>query len=267
MGIKSSKPERNVATECRMKSYVDGLLSARMSKNRDSIDLACHVGLNLMSSDPTVYHNDRHVKDVANFTREILGELKGEFLLDQNMSKCLYVAALLHDVCHPAGGANKDAHENVLARTSSTHMETIHSEVAKSLLLHTNSFACLDDIQRNKNIDIITEIILATELKTYLAPEDERTSQEMMLAKLIIRCADLCHITKSLEYHLLNVKALNNECGVIMTAKQNADFIEKFTKPQFIKLHEFCESERSAYWIKQIDDKIRYWRGKEAAGL
>ena len=79
------------------------------------------------------------------------------------------------------------------------------------------------------------------------------------LAKLIIRCADLCHVTKNISYHLQNVKALNVELGFDFSPKSNVDFIQNCALPLYTKLHTFCNSEKSNMWLNEINNKITYW--------
>ena len=125
----------------------------------------------------------------------------------------------------------------------------------------SQSFMTHGEAYQTYCLDIIEKLILATEVNSYFEPADD--DEGMQIAKLIIRCADLCHVTKDMDYHLLNVHCLNNELGITLSAKANAGFIEKFALPLFIKLDEYCKTQKSAQWIQTIKAKIDYWQSKD----
>ena len=141
-------------------------------ERRCSVEYACNMALSLMTKDNTIYHNEQHVIDVGDFVKEIIAELKDEYTFDQNMSKCLIAAALMHDVAHPAGTTNKIIHDNIVnsIETNSDHLEKFHTEVATHLMRKVNSFSFLPEIEREKNYDLITELIMATDVKSYFEP-------------------------------------------------------------------------------------------------
>jgi hypothetical protein len=230
-------------------------------QRRCSLEYACNMALSLMTKDGSIYHNEQHVIDVGNFVKEIMAELKDEYTFDQNISKCIVAAALMHDVAHPAGVTNKTVHDSIVNSigTTSLHLETIHTEVATHLMRKVKSFSFLPELEREKNYDLITELIMATDVKSYFEPIPYNEKPNITLAKLIIRCADLCHVTKNISYHLQNVKALNVELGFDLSPKSNVDFIQKCALPLYTKLHTFCDSEKSELWLKEINNKIAYW--------
>jgi 3'5'-cyclic nucleotide phosphodiesterase len=235
-------------------------IKAQTNVVRKSLDLACHVAMNMMSDDPEVYHNDRHVRDVADFLKEAIRELPDDLMFDKNKERCMITAALMHDVCHPAGKSNKEIHDNMVEilcdDSHSNHLETIHAQIAISLLNKSNSFASLGTVVQARNYDFITEMIKATDMATYFEEEED---EEKAIAKLIIRCADLCHVTKDMDYHMLNVKALNTELGIVLTSEQNANFLKKFALPLFNKLDDICKTEKTAEWVAAVENKIVYW--------
>ena len=236
-------------------------------QRRCSVEYACNLALSLMSKDNTIYHNEQHVIDVRNFVKEIIAELKDEYTFDQNMNKCLIAAALMHDVAHPAGTTNKIIHDSIVNSmgTSSIHLETFHTKVAMHLMRKEKSFSVLSDAEREKNYDLITELIMATDVKSYFEPIPENEKPEISLAKLIIRCADLCNVTKNISYHLQNIEALNVELGFDLSPKSNVDFIQKCALPIYTKLHTFCGTEKSEIWLKEINNKIAYWNARASS--
>lgn len=228
---------------------------------RCSVETACNMALSLMTKDDSIYHNEQHVIDVGNFVKEIMAELKNEYTFDLNMSKCLIAAALMHDVAHPAGVTNKIVHDNIVNSlgTNSNNLEKFHTELATHLMRKVKSFSVLSEVEREKNYDIITELIMATDVKSYFKPIPDNENPDITLAKLIIRCGDLCHITKNISYHIQNVKALNVELGFDISPKSNANFIKQFALPLFTKLDTFCGTKKSEMWLKEINNKIAYW--------
>jgi len=103
---------------------------------------------------------------------------------------------------------------------------------------------------------------MATDVKSYFESTPYNEKPDITLAKLIIRCADLCHVTKDISYHLQNVEALNVELGFNLSPKSNIDFIKQYALPLYTKLHTFCDTEKSEMWLKEINNKIAYWSAR-----
>lgn len=228
---------------------------------RQSLDLACHYALSMMSPDITVYHNYDHAKDVADFTQVIMKSLKPEYSLDANTEKCMTAAALMHDVCHPAGKSNDSFHKSVAKSMcgETDHLETIHASIAIVLMRNTQSFVSLGEEKQKKNYAFIEKIIHATDMKTYF---EEEADPKIALCKLIIRCADLSHFTKDSTYHLQNVQRLNTEIGTVMTPQSNVKFIQVFVVPLYKNLHKYCYESVAEQWMEAINEKLLYWMAK-----
>jgi HD superfamily phosphohydrolase len=228
-------------------------------KKRISNELARAIGLKLMSKDDNVYHNKQHVLDVEQFTSEIFDELQDKYQLSDLIKKCIKTAAILHDVCHPAGYSNNNIHELVVKSINiqSDHMETKHSKISEFILHKTNSFLSLGKELQEYYIQFIIKLILSTDLNTYEKKQEEQ--EELKLAILILRCADLSNLTKSLDDHLLSTNRLNNELGITISPQNNIEFIIKYVLPIFTQLDFYCKSKKSNDWINNINHKIEYW--------
>lgn len=253
------------------KRKLDKLIHSFTQKKRRSshevIEKISKWAIMSMSHDPRLYHNDRHIQEVTEFTKEIFDEIP-ENILDKEMKKCIIIAAALHDICHPAGSSNKQVLDYVAQRLcdndilETTHLETIHSHIAYELLRKSGSFSSLGETKEMHNIYIITELILSTDLQTYIENECVKqlsNIEQLRIAKLIIRCADLCHLVKDLDYHIARINGLNFELGFKLTNSQNLNFIITFAIPLFNELHTICNTKKTKYWVEQVHQKIEYW--------
>jgi hypothetical protein len=226
---------------------------------RNSNELARIIGLTLMSKNENIYHNEKHVLEVEAFTQEIFNELKECHIILDIIKKCIKTAAILHDVAHPAGYTNHYIHEHIIHSLiiKSNHMETKHSKITEFLLLKTNSFNIFGKDLQEYYINVIEKLIMATDINTY---HESDLELELELPILIIRCADLSNLSKSLDEHIKSIHKLNNELGFVLSPQDNIDFIIKYVLPIFTKLHTYCESQKSQEWINSINQKIEYWK-------
>jgi HD superfamily phosphohydrolase len=252
-----------MSSKCLIEECIDQYKDS--SKSQELLRI---IGTELMSKNNMIYHNKNHVLEVDEFTETIMNELKDKYKFCNMLKKCVRTAAILHDVCHPAGTTNQAVHNKVIEylNVKSNHMETKHAKIAEKVLRKTDSFLGLGKDLQEHYINIVIELILATDITTYFVEEDEQDDEDeqeekedIELCKLIIRCADLSHVTKSLDHHLVNVQALNTEMGFDISPKSNVEFITKYVLPLYTKLHTYCETPTSQIWLERIKDKIKYW--------
>lgn len=221
-----------------------------------------------MSFSKSVYHNHEHVEEAARFAKEAIAEVEhnNPGLLSPEMASTLVEAAYLHDVYHPAGGDQKTIHdiaEFVTGRLPGLNstLEHLHGQIGVALLKRTKTFRSLDLVAQARRVELITQLITFTSMDTY-----ERTmrvsldlSDPISVAMIIIRCADLCHLTFELPKHLQRVRALNNELHTVITRADNVGFIERFARPHFEALARICRSARAEEWLVAVRFKHRYW--------
>ena len=228
-------------------------------KNRHSTELAYTIALQMMRHDSNIYHNKQHVKDVAEFAELIMIELQ-EYITSE-MHKHIITAAMMHDVCHPAGrpfSEIKDkVHDLYEQNTEPSHLESMHAEIAVNILIRSNSFLEQGENKQEEHLKMISELIMATDIKSY--SNNPQILSDIEIAKTIIRCADLCHLAKNMNKHFEAIAALNQEIGMTISPKHHADFIKTYAIPQFQKLHELCKTDISDEWLKNVNNKLEYW--------
>jgi hypothetical protein len=239
---------------CNSIPEIEVLSSPKQVKStRSSVDLACFNALTLMTNNINVYHNQQHAIDVADFAVLACTE---STLLNSDIKKCIRVAALMHDVCHPAGRKFEDVHHD-FDELCQSHLETMHAQVAKQLLKRSNTFGSVGVEKQNQYHEFIIKLIMATDVASYSSYEEDPILE---LSKTIIRCADLQHLTKDIKIHLEHVVALNNELNIVLTPKNHIEFIQKIALPQFKKLHELCNTTQTLIWLSAVQQKINYWK-------
>jgi hypothetical protein len=244
------------------------VLTRKKANEENNIDFSNvslkKIALKNMSNDTSVYHNQQHIRDVVNFTREAICEVS---LSVPNIAygmwrDVLISAAYLHDICHPAGDSImtiKEVAASVTGRLPELDatLEHLHSEIGVALLSKTTSFRSYSPKCKEDRIRLITDLIMQTNIGTYKTPCSLKDTRD--IAIVILRCADLSHFTFPIASHLKRVGALNNELDASMTPQQNADFIEKFVLPQFEALASICQSPQAEEWLHNVKFKYRYW--------
>ena len=229
-----------------------------LENNSNTFKSIFKLSLANMSNDISVYHNKTHVIEVVDFMKEIINEMK-EIVPEFKTKEWRFIlvaSAYMHDICHPAGqdrGVIEDVAKYVTGKLPDVRvsLEHLHSEIGVAIIKRTKSFS-----RHTTDENIITELIKATELKTYTIEYPKTTIE---IAKLMIRCSDLCHFTFKLPLHLKRVEALNKEMGLDFCFQDNADFITEFVIPQFELLVKVCGTPRTKEWLHNVMFKFKYW--------
>ena len=224
------------------------IAQSELENNSNTFKSIFKLSMENMSKDSSVYHNITHVIEVVDFMKEIINEMK-EIIPEFKTKEWRFIlvaSAYMHDICHPTGQDRTGKLPDV--RVS---LEHLHSEIGVAIIKRTKSFS-----RHTTDENIITELIKATELNTYTIEYPKTTIE---IAKLMIRCSDLCHFTFELPLHLKRVKALQKEMGVDFCFQDNADFITEFVIPQFELLVKVCGTPRTKEWLHNVMFKFKYW--------
>ena len=229
-----------------------------LANNSNTFKSIFKLSLANMSNDISVYHNKTHVIEVVDFMKKTINEMQEtvpEFKTKE-WRFILVASAYMHDICHPAGQDRTNIEDVAKYVTGNladlkVNLEHLHSEIGVAMLKRTRSFAKIATDET-----IITELIKATELKTYTVEYPKSTIE---IAKLMIRCSDLCHFTFELPLHLQRVRALNKEMGWDFCFQDNAGFISEFVIPQFELLVKVCGTPCTKEWLHNVMFKHKYW--------
>ncbi|KAG9404822.1 cAMP-specific 3',5'-cyclic phosphodiesterase 4D [Aphanomyces cochlioides] len=170
---------------------------------------------------PNPYHNNCHAADVVNYVEFMLSAVDGGFfmtLLNMQEVFASIVAAAIHDFRHPGKSNNflvKSGHTFAVQYSDSSVLERMH--LAESFFLASepqfNIFSGMKAQQYTEVRKAIIEMVLTTDLsvhlqlvgslKTALLSQNKNDVMEspMMLMKIVIKCADIGHSSKSTLLH------------------------------------------------------------------
>ncbi|ETW04045.1 hypothetical protein H310_04430 [Aphanomyces invadans] len=170
---------------------------------------------------PNPYHNNCHAADVVNYVEFMLSAVDGGFIMTLlNMQEVFaaIVAAAIHDFRHPGKSNNflvKSGHSLAVRYSDASVLERMH--LAESFFLASepqfNLFSGMKPKQYTEVRKAIIEMVLTTDLsvhlqlvgslKTALLSQNKNDVMEspMMLMKVIIKCADIGHSSKSTLLH------------------------------------------------------------------
>lgn len=249
MGQVCFKPKKNLPPP---------ITQSEVENNSNTFKSIFKLSLANMSNDTSIYHNNTHVIEVVDFMKKIINEI--DEIVPEFKTKewrfILVASAYMHDICHPAGQDRayiEDVAKYVTGKLPDfrANLEHLHSEIGIAMIKRTKSFS-----RHMTDENIITELIKATELKTYTIEYPKTTIE---IAKLMMRCSDLCHFTFELPLHLNRVTALNKEMGLDFCVQDNAGFINEFVIPQFELLVKVCGTPRTKEWLHNVMFKYKYW--------
>lgn len=251
----------------RLKPRIDDDPPKALSPPKTSEDYASlyELAQASMSNDASVYHNQRHLRDVVVFVREAIEETveRHPAIAERGWRDALIAAAYMHDVAHPAGESRKTIESLTLHVTGrlpsiDATLEQLHSEIGVEFVIRSSSFSKVPPLDRSALIERIAKLIQSTALETY-EPARGAPTDPMAIATVLLRCADLSHFTFDLPTHLRRVRALNRELGFVVPRAKHAEFIRTYALPQFEALAALCASPRAEEWLTSVRFKLRYW--------
>ncbi|KDO26434.1 hypothetical protein SPRG_08237 [Saprolegnia parasitica CBS 223.65] len=170
---------------------------------------------------PNPYHNNCHAADVVNYVEFMISTVdNGFFLTLLNIQEVFaaIVAAAIHDFRHPGKSNNflvKSQHSLAVRYSDSSVLERMH--LAESFFLASerdfNIFSGMKPKQYTEVRKAIIEMVLTTDLSVHLQlvgslkaallsqNRNDVMDSPMMLMKIIIKCADVGHSSKSTQLH------------------------------------------------------------------
>ncbi|OQR98034.1 calcium/calmodulin-dependent 3',5'-cyclic nucleotide phosphodiesterase [Achlya hypogyna] len=170
---------------------------------------------------PNPYHNNCHAADVVNYVEFMISTVdNGFFLTLLNIQEVFaaIVAAAIHDFRHPGKSNNflvKSQHSLAVKYSDSSVLERMH--LAESFFLASerdfNIFSGMKPKQYTEVRKAIIEMVLTTDLSVHLQlvgslkaallsqNRNDVMDSPMMLMKIIIKCADVGHSSKSTPLH------------------------------------------------------------------
>mmetsp|Transcript_10488 Transcript_10488/g.19320 ORF Transcript_10488/g.19320 Transcript_10488/m.19320 type:complete len:328 (+) Transcript_10488:1-984(+) len=171
-----------------------------------------------MTQHCAAYHTYEHALDVFQAVFSILGQMKGEAFFSEIELLALLTAALGHDLYHP-GQSNryqKLIKSELAIKYSQSPLESFHAASLLNLLRkeETNLLGKLEGVETDLVRKIIVETVLATDMSGHFnlteelrtvairntdAPGELTGDDRLVIAKVIVHCADLSNPTRTWE--------------------------------------------------------------------
>lgn len=101
----------------------------------------------------------------------------------------------------------------------------------------------------------VIKLIIATYIETY----NDKNIDNLDLARLIVRCADMNHITKSFQEYMKIVIKINTEMCYTCIPSDHIKYLKKYAIPQFTQLNDICKTSKTQAWLASACNKLYKW--------
>ena len=211
------------------------------------------------------FHNASHVINVFNAVIEMVNQME---FLSSNEKIVLACIGMMHDVAHPGISNTQHALWNTPLLQNYGHQspnEKMHADVA-CMILRKNKILQLFPCYITE--DNIQDMILATDMVQHFnvlnGANSIKTGSRQNLYNIIMKCADIFHITKSFEECSYWAQKHNEEAGLLLNWDHEKKFLDKMGQPLFERLHEMCPCSAFEEYIERIrNNSMRYgWESR-----
>lgn len=204
------------------------------------------------------FHNDQHVINVFDAVIQITNQMD---FLNSNEKTLLACAGMMHDIAHPGISNTQHSLWNSPLLQQYGHCspnERMHADLACIILRKNNIFRLFPCFISEGEIE---QMILATDMVEQFnvlnCTNSIKNTSRQNLYNIIIKCADLFHLTKTFDECSYWARKYNQEAGLLMNPEHEQKFLENMGLPLFKRLKEICPCESFEKYIECIEENSR----------
>jgi tRNA isopentenyl-2-thiomethyl-A-37 hydroxylase MiaE len=179
-----------------------------------------------LKQETSISFTKKHVSNAVEFALEIMNEL-------------------------PTAEINNEIKDNIIVACK------LHTRSVEYYDIQHPKYNTYDLISKKLNIKEpnIIKLIIATYVETY----NDKNMDNLDLARLIIRCSDMNHITKTFQEYMKIVIKINTEIGYTCIPLDHIKYLKNYAIPQFTLLNDLCKTQKTQEWLASACNKLYKW--------